>query len=395
MKHKLTILAILFASFTGLTMAQGASSNLEMEVMHTEPVPLQAGEYADIWIRVTNTGNAEAQNPEFEVVDNFPFTPTDKSNFQVAKGGLNTGEKRDIRVQVKVDENAVFGNNTLKIRKTGDGENYIEEQIPLEVRTDDRSLIVDSLEFPENVEAGSSANMTLTLDNLANSNFRNIDVSLNTEESPIATRETSRKRISSLGSENPETVGFTIDIDEDAENQLIDLPITIDYQDQAGNELSVTETTGVNIGGEPNIDVAVESSDIRTPGRGTMTLRIINKGEGEARFTEIDLEESNDFEVLSEDSIYLGSMIADDFQTAEFDLYVNSDETLELPVTVNYRNGEGDQTKQITVERELYTDSELNQYGLNQSNSTLPLILILLGLVAGGIYYWKRKKREE
>lgn len=392
MKNKTLILTLLLITLTGLTAAQGQYSNLEMEVMHTEPVPLQAGEYADIWIRVTNTGTAEAHNPEFEVVNSFPFNTTGKSQFEVANGGLGTGESRDIRVQLKVSENAVFGNNSLKIRKSSDGEDFIEQEIPLEVRVDDRSLIVSSLEFPKHVEPGSSAKMTLNLENLANSQFRNIDVSLDTEELPISTRETSRKRIPSLNGHEDAEVSFTIDVDSDAENQLIDLPITIDYQDQAGNELSTTETTGVSIGGTPNIDVAIEDSDIRTPGRGTMTLRIINKGEGEARFTEIDVQESEGFEVLSQDSIYLGSMIADDFQTAEFDLYVDSEDQLELPIKVDYRDGEGDKTEEFTVQRELYTESELEKYGLSGGNSTLPILIVLLVLAGGAAYYWRKKR---
>lgn len=396
MKTKTLILISLTAIFAGLATAQGPSTNLETEVMHTEPVPLQAGEYADIWIRVTNTGDAEARNPRFEVKDNFPFTPTDKSEFEVARGGLGTGEHRDIRVQVKVSENAVFGNNTLKIDKTsGNRDVWIEEQIPLEVRTDDRSLFVSELDFEERVEPGSSAEMSLTLENLAESRFRNIDVSLDTSELPIATRETSRQRISSVGSDSSEEVNFMIDVDDDADNELHDLPITIDYQDQAGNELTMMETTGVNIGGFPNIDVAVEESDIRTEGRGEVTFRILNRGEGQARFAEIQLEDSEQYEILSEDSIYLGSMIADDYQTAEFDIYVEDGESpLELPVTVDYRDGDGDQVSSFDVERTLYSSNELRQYGLSQSSNPWIIVLVVLGLVGVGVVYW-RKKRDK
>jgi len=194
------------------------------------------------------------------------------------------------------------------------------------------------------VEPGSTGYMTLTLQNLANSQFRNIDVSLDVSEIPIAPRQTSRKRITSIEGGNSRDVRFRLDVDGDAENQLYKLPIQINYQNQAGQELSVTETTGVNVGGFPNIDVGVDESDIRTSGtRGTVTFRILNKGEGQARFVGVQLEESDQYEIISEDSIYLGSMIADDYQTAEFDIYVNEDtENLQMPVKVEYRDGDGD-----------------------------------------------------
>ncbi len=394
MKNKIIAVSIFLLAFSGLALAQGQSSNLEMQVLDAEPTPLQAGEYADVWIRVTNTGSATATDPQFEVVDNFPFTPTDRSEFNV-RGGLGTGETRTFRTQVRVSENAVFGNNSLKIRKSSTGQNFIEERLELEVRTDDRSLIVNSLDFDERIEPGSSGEMTLGLENLANSQFRNIDISLETSELPISTRETSRKRITSIDALENDEVSFTIDVDDDADNELHDLPIRIDYQDQAGNELSMTETTGVNIGGFPNIDVAIEDTDIRTSGRGEITFRIINKGEGQARFTEVQLEESEQYEILSQDTIYLGTMIDDDFQTAEFDLFVEEDEQLELPVTINYRDGEGDQERNFEVERNLYSSDELRRYGLSDTGGSWIAILLVLGLVAGGVFYWRRRKNRD
>lgn len=387
-----TVLLVFLIAFSGIAYAQGASTNLETQVMKTEPAPLQAGEYADIWIRMTNTGDAEAQNPSIALVDEFPFQASDKSEWNIT-GGLDSLESYDIHAQVKVNENAVFGNNSLKIRKTS-GDISITERIPLEVRTDDRSLIISNLDFPQKVEPGSTGKMKLTFENMANSNFRNIDVTLDVSEIPVAPRETSRKRIPSIGPEESRNVEFNLDIDAEAENQLYKLPIQIDYQNQAGQELSVTETTGVNVGGFPNIGVDIDESDIRSSGnRGTVTFRVINKGEGQARFVEVQLKESQQYEIISEDSIYLGSMIADDYQTAEFDLYVKEEvEDLKMPVNVEYRDGEGDQSAKFNVDRELYSSGELNRYGINQSRNILIPAVIVLVLVVAGVYYWRRKR---
>jgi hypothetical protein len=299
-----------------------------------------------------------------------------------------------MRIQVKVSENAVFGTNSLKIRKSSDNETFITEQIPLEVRTDDRSLVVSDLSFPERVEPGSSSEMNITLENQANSNFRNIDVTLDVTDLPAAPQETSRKRISSIGPEESETASFMLNVDQDAENQLYQMPIEITYQNQAGQEFTTTQTTGVSVGGYPNIDVAIDESDIRTAGRGTVTLRILNRGEGQARFAEVTLEESDQYEILSQDSIYLGTMIADDYQTAEFEIFVEEGETLELPVSVDYRTGEGDQTERFTVERELYSSSELQRYtGGNGGLPIVPAVVILL--LIGAVYIWRRRRNKE
>ena len=389
---KIFLIALILISVSTLGTAQGTSSQLEMEVFNAEPMPLESGQYADIWIRVTNTGDSEASDPYFELKESFPFTPTDKQIW-TPNGALGPGEVYTIRAQVKVNENAVFGENDLRfVKSSNGGDTTFSEDLPLDVRTDDRSLIVSELDFPEKIIPGGSGVMDIRLENMGESVFRNIDVSLDTSEIPISARETSRERISSIESGETESVSFSLDVDSDAENELHDLPLTISYEDQAGNEYEVTETTGVNIGGTPDLDVAIEESDIRTQGQGTVTLRVINKGQGQARFTELSLNETEGFEILSENSIYLGSMIADDFQTAEFELYVTENESMELPVNLEYSDGSGDQRKEFSINRELYSSEELERYGLTQSgNSGLFIVLLIIGASAG-VFYWKRRR---
>lgn len=391
---KLVLIALLTV-FSSMVFAQGASTDLQLNITNTEPTPLQAGQYADIWVRVTNTGSAEANDARVELVEEFPFhTDNRKSSWNL--GELGSGERYQFRAKVRVDENAVFGENDLKFRvSSGNQDTSVTETVPLEVRTDDRSLVISSLNFPERVQPGSSSEMNITLSNQDNSRFRNIDVSLDVSEIPVAPRETSRKRIASVGENGSEKVSFMLDVDGDAENQLYKMPITIEYENQAGESFKVTETTGINVGGYPEINVDVDSSDIRTEGRGTVTLRIINKGEGEARFAEIQLEETGQYEILSEDSIYLGSMIADDYQTAEFDLYVReADENLEMPVEVTYTDGKGDQKSDFNVERELYSEDELSKYGMNDSGSLWVVVPVVILISVGGYYLWRRKKKE-
>lgn len=390
--RKIPILLTVVVALTGFAAAQsGPSTNLDLEVMQTEPAPLQAGEYATVWVRATNTGDSTATNPQFRLMDRFPFTPSDRTEW-TPPGELGPGESYDMRIEVKVSENAAFGNNSLAIEKTSGNQNtWIRDEISVEVRTDDRSLIISELDFPEKVEPGSSAEMQMTLESRDSSNFRNVDVNLLTEELPVAPRETSRKRLTSVEPDSPENISFILDVDDDADNELHDLTIQLDYQNQGGQELSTTETTGIHIGGEPNIDVAIEDSDIRSPGRGAVTFRILNKGEGQARFAEIELEKSEEYEILSENSIYLGSMIADDFQTAEFELYVEEEETLDMPVRVEYRDGTGDHVSDFNIERTLYSSDDLRRLGLDQSQSYWIVVPVLIVLGAAGFYLYRKR----
>lgn len=392
MKYKIEILTAFLLIFSGISAAQGSQTDLNMQILEHEPAPLQSGEYADFWVRVTNEGSNDARDVEVEAVDNFPFHTDDRqTNWEI--GELKTGQSYLLHAQFRVNENAVFGNNTIKFRKTsGNRDVWITEKFHRQVRTDDRSLVVRDLEFPQRVAPGSTSEMSLELQNSANSNFKNIDVNLDTSDIPVATEETSRKRLSSLGPGETSSVNFTLDIDGDADLELYNLPITIDYQDQAGNEHSMEESTGVNVGGYPNIDVAIEESDIRKAGRGSVTFRIVNKGEGRARFTEMELKESDQYEILSEDSAYIGTMITDDFQTAEFDLYVKEGEELELPVELSYSDGRGDHVEEYDIQRNLYSSSEMRRYGMTGSNTVWILAVFILVAAGAGAYYWRKRR---
>ena len=392
---KIFLFLVIFFAVPSLSSAQGSSTDLELNITQTEPVPLQAGEYADLWIRVTNTGSSDAEDAEVEIVEEFPFHLDDRKK-KWKFGEIDSGERYQFRAKLRVDENAVFGENDLKFRVSSGNQNTsYTETIPLEVRTDDRSLIISELDFPERVEPGSSSEMNLTLENLANSRFRNIDVSLDVSDIPVATRETNRKRIRSLGPKSSENISYTLNIDSDAENQLHKLPVEINYQNQAGQEFTVTENTGINIGGYPSIDVDIDSSEVRTSGRGTVTFRIINRGQGQARFAEINLEETDRYDIISQDSIYLGSMIADDYQTAEFDVYINEGEgNVVFPVTVDYRSGEGDQSREFEVENELYSSSQLDRYGMSKNGSSWIIIPVVLVVLGGAVYLWRRRRKK-
>lgn len=386
--------ALLFflALIPALGAAQGPNVQIEAEIMDHEPAPLQSGQYADIWIRVENTGSHTASDVIFEVMDEFPFHVDDrKHRWEI--GALGPHQTYLLRAEVRVNENAVFGNNSLRFRTSSDGgETWIERTTSVEVRTDDTSLVVSSVEFPDKVQPGSAEPMVITLENLANSRFQNIDVELDLDDIPVAPGETSRVRVQGIDPMESRTINYTLQVDEDAENGVHKVPIELSYETQAGTEVETDEDTGIVIGGEPDIHVAMDDTDIYSPGRGTATLRVTNQGEGEAKFVEIELLESENYEILSEKSIYLGSMISDGYQTAEFELYVEDGEELELPVEVSYKDSSGEVVQEETVERDLYTGSELDRFGLGGGTSLPVLVGIGLVVVAGGVYYWRRRR---
>lgn len=393
---KQALLTTTLILFTAITMAQGNTVEIETSVIEQEPLPLQAGEYANIWVEVQNNGTTQAEDLTVQFQENYPFSMDQGEKQKYSISQLYPGETRQYRFKVRVDEKAVQGTNDFKIKtKSEDGLGIVHE-MPLEVRVDDTSLVIDSVDFPERVNSGSINTMEIGLNNLANGMFRNIDVKADIESKNIATVESSRKRIPSIEALGSDTVSFDIAVDEEADNGVYKIPLELSYEDEQGTETTTTQETGIIVGGSPRLDVGIETTELERPGQtASVTLNMVNKGEGEARFVDMQIQEGENYKVLSEDSVYLGTMISDDYQTAEFQIYADTEaEKLEIPVETNYVDENGEQqTETLTVENQLYTEEELSRYGINnQGSSTAIIVIFVLALVIGGAWYYRRRK---
>ncbi|MCJ7478910.1 MAG: COG1361 S-layer family protein [Candidatus Nanohaloarchaeota archaeon QJJ-7] len=398
MRKLITILALL-AVIIPAASAQGNSVNVDMEVIKTEPVPLQTSEYAEVWLRVKNNGSATAENLELEYTPTFPFSvdPDEKTNWDIDR--LLPGQSHHVHLQVRVDENAVHGSNDLKFRwSSGSGDIWIEEKVSVEVRTDDAALAVRSVDFPEKVGPGTSNPMTLELENLADSQLKNIDISLDLSDLPFAASDTTQKRVQKLGSGEVSETSFSLQVDESAENGVYRVPVTLEYENEAGTSFTRDLTTGVVVGGDSQLEVGVEERELMEPGNsGIVTLRIVNRGQGLARFVSMELEETQDYEVLSSPDIYLGNMQPDDYQTASFDLYAErAASSLEMPVRLEYKDASGVQREEVRqVSLELYTQDEMKRFQLSGGDNIILYAVAVLAVLAAAGLYWRRRKRNQ
>lgn len=378
--------------FTTLTAAQ-SSTQIDVELKNTEPTPLQSSEYADIWLEVTNEGNTAADDVTVEFSENYPFSvdPGDRKSWEV--GELVPGEEYQIHLQVKVDENAVQGNNTLKF-VTSTGEYEITRSVPVEVRSDNNILSVERVNASETIAPGSSGEYSFRLENQADAHLKNIRVELGLGETqlPVATEGSSAQSFESLAPGEAFTASFDLQVDSSAENAVYRLPLNLRYENEAGTEFQDSITTALNVGGEPQLEAGITNEEVLTPGRNTVNLRIVNRGYGTAGFVQATLEGSDNYRILSPDTVYLGEMTSDDYQTAEFEIYVDEPGDVTLPLRLDYSNN-GEKSKVEEIDTRVYSSSQMERYGLSSGGSPLPIVIAVLVVAAGGYYYWRRKRR--
>ncbi len=397
---KLLALFVAIIVLGGIGAAQGQNTEIVIDTIKTEPVPLQTSEYADIWLRVKNNGSATAEDVQVTFQESFPFSTDPDEQTEWEHDRLLPGQNFQVHLQVRVDPNAVHGTNNLEFRtSTGSTGISITEEVPVEVRTDDAALVVRDVSFPETVTPGSTHRMSLSLANLADSQLKNIDVAMDiADDQPFGTVATTRNRVQSIGPGQQRTVSFDLQVDESADNGVYRIPIELDYENEAGTSFSRTESTGVVVGGASNIEVAVDDRTLLAAGnRGEVTLRVVNRGQGRARFVGLNVSGTDTATILSSRSVYLGNMAPDDYQTATFDVYAESGaDELALPVALAYENAAGEPQRETRiVSFPLYSDAELSRFGISDGRMLLPILAVIAVIAAGGYWYWGRRKRRQ
>ncbi len=177
-------------------------------------------------------------------------------------------------------------------------------------------------------------------------------------------------------------------VDADADNKPYKIPITITYSDLFGQNFSQSNIVGIAVYDEPEYIVNLEESDIYVDGnKGRVIISISNTGPSDINYLTLKLLDSEDYEILSTDTIYVGNLESDDFETAEYDLFVKTDKKnvpLQLKMTYkdNYNN---DFEKKIVLPgMKIFTQGEAVKFGLVKANSKAGMILPLMifGLMA-------------
>lgn len=402
----LTLLLMACTAFIMFAPSASARKSVQLDVVliKTEPVPLQTGEYADLWVKLINNGTLEAEGANLTLVPEFPFHADPDEELSKYFGDVYPGEEYHAHFQIKVDENAVQGENNLKFVHTTDMDIKIEDKVPVQIRTDDAAVSVTNVSVKTGTIAPSKTEeVGITLKNLADSYLKNIDVSLDLSSSdiPLITiGSTTGKRIQKMAPGEETSVYFNIKADSDATEKAYKVPITLEYENEAGTAFTQEEYTGIIVGGQPELvaNLAEIGNGVIKPGTThEISLSLVNTGLSTAKFVSVELGSSNSYEIISPAEVYIGNMDSDDYESSTFKIYIEKGaENVELPVTISYKDTEGNpiqEEQNVTVET--YSSSEISKMNLKEGGSGIYIIVVLVVIAIAGYYLYRRRKTEK
>ncbi len=104
------LILILFALIISISTVTAVS---HVQLMRYNPVPAQAGEYVDVWIKFQNKGSSNLEGAAIKFIPSYPFSldPTEENEKDL--GTVIPGQFSIQKFKIRIDKGAVEGDNTI------------------------------------------------------------------------------------------------------------------------------------------------------------------------------------------------------------------------------------------------------------------------------------------
>ena len=379
------------------------TENIKVSFVNQEPDPAEPGTFVDVRFKFENIGLETSDEITVELLPEFPFSLLPGKSAVTKLGTLHARQLGEDGVIVKykliVDKDAVEGINDLKLRYRIGNNVWIEpDEYEIQIQTHDAILSIDSIKIsPERVKPGDKASLSVSISNLADSLLKDIRIKLNLDNSPLAAFGSSnRKTIKDISSGKEIEVKFDIISEPDAESDLYTIPIGIEYSDKLGKAYNITGSFGIVVGSDPELYPIIDSTEIYNSEKtGDITVKFVNMGLTDIKFLNVNLKSSDKYKIISADEVYIGNIDSDDYETAEFKLFVKKtkEENIILPITYEYRDANNiEYKKQISLKLPLYSTAEAKKLGIVEGNGKVGIFLVII-IVVVGLYIYRRWKK--
>lgn len=391
------------------------ANELRIDLIKYDPSPIEPGKPSDIHFEITNLEEKDWDNFEITLTDGtykLIDSDTKKLNF----GKLRAGERINFKFTVTPDVDIPDGNYKLNIGyKSREAKSFMSEPFTIKVQRVNRYVSATTTKVTATADLeqgmltqGGTSELTLTLHNPADYTMRDITVSLDlsSDSIPIAPLgSTSETKIRALTPGQSSDLKFNLIALPDATSNVYKVPLKITYYDETGNNHTKNDLIGLVIDGKPEIHIEIKNSELQSGyGTGEITLNFVNKGLAKVKFLTVQLEQPKDgsisllgkkiaeYELLSEDKLYLGDIDPDDDESADFIIKARSwDKKITLPVTLEYRDANNrPHVENREVELEIHTKREL---GLEKISKWKFLLLVAALVVFWRYKHWKKSNK--
>ena len=112
MKNWIKMALIIFC----ILMMVSSASALSVRILKTDPVPAESGKYLTVWVKIDNARGGTAKDVKIRIVPEYPFSVESGWKTEDNIGHIPSNDIAIVDFKLKVDENALEGTNTLKVK---------------------------------------------------------------------------------------------------------------------------------------------------------------------------------------------------------------------------------------------------------------------------------------
>ncbi|MBD3303562.1 hypothetical protein GF343_00290 [Candidatus Woesearchaeota archaeon] len=398
MKNKIIIISLIIIFLVVVSAVSVFAARrgplISADILKYEPAPVEPGGYVEVWVSVNNEGTT-SEDFRIEFFPEYPFSLAEGEEEMKTLKALPEGENAVIKYRLVVAHDAPNKDMQVKFQyQFGESLVWTRLEGDISIRTAGAILTVDEYSTtPEAIQPGDFIKVELELKNHGKITVKDIDVTLELDESviaPIGSGNT--KRIKQILPGETEKVSFSLIADTSAEIKVYSIPLQLDYKDIRNTEYSDETRISLIMSAEPDLMVVVDSTEVTAPNKpGTVTLKIINKGISDLKYLNTRLVSTENYEVLSpSNEEYIGNLDSDDFETFEFIIKPKAKD-VRLNVVVDFKDlYNKDYSKTFDLPLRVISKAELGE-----EKSYTGTIIIALLVLAVVIYWWYRRRKKK
>ncbi|PLW80116.1 hypothetical protein C0585_04340 [Candidatus Woesearchaeota archaeon] len=366
---------------------------IKLSISKTDPLTISSGDYFDLYIKVDNIGSEDASDVEIEFIDNYPFTVENGKIESI--GILGTNKDYIFTYKVRVDENAIEGINTLKLKHTTDGMIYGEKEFDVTVEDDKANLVIGSVESsPLNLIADiDDAEITVNIQNVGESKAKLVSAQIILPEGMESSSSFSdQDTIASIDAEDSQDATFHIDIDKSVAEGVYTGKLILKYKEDKEDEYVTKELDlRLPVKATPIFDIESVEYDKEILKQGdlvSMIVSIKNVGGEDAESVSLRAFQSVGLPIeFDEKSSFIGTIKSGEVGQASLKFTIDDDATpkdylLDLEI------------RAVASDEVLVFDKTTNfsiQEGNKGNTTNIIVALIIIAAIVLGIYFFKKK----
>ncbi len=389
------------------------SPHINATLNYQDPDPVDPGEIVELRFSIKNDGASTAKTAEFTIETEYPLLLATGEDEIKSLGDIpvydadeiDTGETT-LKYKLIVDPNAAEGEYQITLRYKTEGGvsrgNWITlDPFSVQVGGKAASVVIEETQTtPERVAPGENADISITITNNGNTYIEDMTITLSLQNTTeIAPLKTSNELVirNIQGGESKEA-NFSVIVAPDAAVKVYKIPVTLKYTDQRNNKYEKNTYISLVVDVEPEYVLNIEENEVYEEDKaGNIVISLSNIGVANLNYATLSLEEGEYYTILSSDTVYLGNLESDDYETAQFKIYAK-DYVEELPLNFHlvYKDAfNKNYDEQIILTTKMFTTWEAKKYGLTENGSGLTTLFIILGVGVLAWYFWKQYKKPQ